>query len=717
MRFYCYATAVFLLSLFGGGSAVFAQPEGKEVAAPSAEMLALDQELAQAQTDTSRIRILLALQEAAYSYTYTYQLKSYSQLLLSLLSSKSPPELFFQAHYHLALSEWRIKSYDSAFYHIYLCDSFSRFLGPSFSFKAKHLMGVIYAALDKQEEAEKTLEQVIEMGKSMGPFEQNLVLHAYNVLGNQSAVHGQLFKASTYYLGMLEAAEGMENKEPLLSGSINLAGIYLDLALPDQVFGYADEALCLASVNLDYKRMARAHHLQAEAWALLDSLQLARRYADKALAFALKLPKEHTLHASMYHLLGKYEQATGNFEKALSLQNTALEELKKPYGRIIHLSDWETLANIRLALNEVYREKKLPHLALIQLDSAFLIAKKLENAQMLAAIHRGYARSYVKVNNFEEAYQHEVLATEMDKQNHALKNHHLIEQMQLKYTSLKKDQLITQLEAKNLKEEAKRSQSINERNYLIISFLFSVFLFSIFIYFLQQKRKKENIIGRQQLELQKLRIDDLLNEQATHNLSAMLDGQEKERKRIALELHDRMGSLLAMVKLHVEEDSKQSLELVDQAILEIRRISHNLASGTLMDFGLITALAELKKMVEVNGKVIFELNTFKIDRRFPSHIETNLYRIIQELVNNSLKHADPDKITLSITRREDAISMIYEDNGRGFDLERAQKEAGLGLWNIYQRVSKIQGNWHLNTQIGKGMEAILEIPLQEEQNL
>jgi signal transduction histidine kinase len=384
---------------------------------------------------------------------------------------------------------------------------------------------------------------------------------------------------------------------------------------------------------------------------------------------------------------------------------------------VIYLSDKETQAQNLMELSISYRMLNRYPLSLQHLDSALKVNLEFRNTQQLADIHRNYALTYAQIGNFKKAYEHEVLAVKNEKINKEEQDRHLIEDMKTRYESLTKDQMITELETEKLKEEAKRSRNINQRNYLIISLLFSTFLFSSFIYYLQQRRKKEHIIGRQKLELQNLRIDDLLNEQAANSMSSLLEGQEKERKRVALDLHDRMGSLLAMVKLHLTEGSKMALPLLEKAITEVRKISPNLASNTLDDFGLSVALAELKKMVEESGKVAFTLHTYKIDKRFPAHIEINLYRIIQELINNSLKHAEPGKISLSLTRREDAISLVYEDNGQGFNLEQALHQTGIGLWNVQNRADQMGGKLHINTQPGKGMEVILEIPLNEQKTL
>lgn len=678
----------------------------------------LQAELDNAETDTSRIRILLAMQQKAYRLPYDRTLlKATRQLFaIPLLNQESTLNLY-RAHILAAFCYLKFRDWDSAYHYIMITDSLATELDDlGRIISTKQVMGMIYSAFDDLEMTEKTFLKLAELGEPYPEYHEKVV-YAYNSLGNQNAVHGNLVKASRFYLKMLEISMGLERIEPRLSAALNLANVHLKLGQRDQVFQYAEEAICLAHEKKDIKRLARSHMLMANAWRLLDSIQWAKKYAFVALDYSLQIKGEYTLQAVAYKLVGLLEQDAQNYDQAIHYQKLALAPFTPARNAVIFLSDKETKALILKDLSVSYRMQHDYARAIRLLDSAILVNEEVKNSQQLAEIHRDYALTYAALGNYKQAYTHELLAVKNEKISKEIRERHLIEDSQLQYESLSKDQLITQLEAEKIKEEAKRSRSQSQRNYLVISLLFSTGLFSLFIYYLQQRRKKEQIIGHQQIELQNLKINELLNEQAAKSMSALLEGQEKERKRVAIDLHDRLGSLLAMVKLHLTEGSEMALPLLENSITEVRKISHDLASGTLDDFGLLVALTELKKTVEKSGKVVFSLNTYRVDRRFPTPIEINLYRIIQELINNSLKHAHASKISLSLTRRDDALSLVYEDNGIGFNLDKAQMASGIGLGNIQNRANQLGSELHINTQVGKGMEAILEIPLAEEKTL
>jgi signal transduction histidine kinase len=211
-------------------------------------------------------------------------------------------------------------------------------------------------------------------------------------------------------------------------------------------------------------------------------------------------------------------------------------------------------------------------------------------------------------------------------------------------------------------------------------------------------------------------------------LSAMIEGQEKERKKIAREIHDGIGPLLSAIRINLEalkargnlQMDKKSLDDMDQIILtldettqDIRAMSHNLMPPVLIDFGLIPAVNNLCSRIRNSGKVEIELIT-NLNKRIESENELILYRIVQELVNNSLKHSEASKITVQIMDHGSHILLSVEDNGKGFNLEEVDAHStGTGLSNIQARIQARQGSIHFDTKPGMGFIAHIEIPVSE----
>jgi len=235
----------------------------------------------------------------------------------------------------------------------------------------------------------------------------------------------------------------------------------------------------------------------------------------------------------------------------------------------------------------------------------------------------------------------------------------------------------------------------------------------LFIYLYQRK------LIKRKLEYQK--IEDLLKKQELQSAYALIEGQETERKRIAQDLHDSLGSMLVTLNMYADsligkggkKEVKQLAEKISdttkQATEETRRISHNLDTGILTHFGLEAAINDLVNAI-TKIKPINVICHVHMPDTVNKEIVINLYRIIQELINNTLKHANANKIHIELSQiSHEYISLIYDDNGVGFDT--TTKGNGMGLTNIASRIETIGGSLQIESKINKGSSFIIEIPI------
>ncbi len=204
---------------------------------------------------------------------------------------------------------------------------------------------------------------------------------------------------------------------------------------------------------------------------------------------------------------------------------------------------------------------------------------------------------------------------------------------------------------------------------------------------------------------------------------ALIYGEEKERKRVAQELHDGMGSLLSTLRLNAESIdlstknlNKQEaqayqnvLEMIDMACTELRNISHNMLPAEIELFGLIPTLKGLVRKINDNGNTQFVLDVFDMDWEMDKQLELNVYRILLELVNNVIKHAKSKQATIQIMRGENLISLIVADEGVGFDM--ITQKNGIGLFNLKSRTEALNGKISIDSTIGKGTTVIIQIPI------
>lgn len=242
-----------------------------------------------------------------------------------------------------------------------------------------------------------------------------------------------------------------------------------------------------------------------------------------------------------------------------------------------------------------------------------------------------------------------------------------------------------------------------------------------FVIYYQQKQLKKDLQQQKQ-------IQELKDEMQRQLLESALEVQEVERVRIAKDLHDEVGAMLSVTKMSFNqllrkldnaEDlatmGKQTRELLDQSISQVRRISKELVPSTLEEFGLISSVDEFINKVHLASATSFVFSHEGIDikQRFDKKIELTIYRLIQELVNNALKHAEAKEISLKLTSENKKILFSFIDDGKGFDFETKRKDpkSGLGLRNMESRLSVINGKINIESIQGKGTKTLIEIPI------
>lgn len=196
---------------------------------------------------------------------------------------------------------------------------------------------------------------------------------------------------------------------------------------------------------------------------------------------------------------------------------------------------------------------------------------------------------------------------------------------------------------------------------------------------------------------------------------------ETERGRIAADLHDELGSLISAIKLNMQclntsdADDLAIMErtggYIDTTMQKIREISNNLMPKALQKKGLVSALREYTDMIGHTSSLKVQYIAGEDLPSLPPESEIHLYRIVQEVTNNSLKHAQAKQISVRLTGTDSKLLLEVGDDGQGFDTQEAGGKQGHGLQNIIRRVEILQGSVYLDSQPGKGTQYLIEIPL------
>ncbi len=253
--------------------------------------------------------------------------------------------------------------------------------------------------------------------------------------------------------------------------------------------------------------------------------------------------------------------------------------------------------------------------------------------------------------------------------------------------------------------EYENAEIISAVIYIFSAFFLMSLAILIFVFYSRKKIIEEEI-----------KTKDLQLQNQKQLLNAVIETQEKERNRIAQDLHDDISSGLNVISLNChmlktpelseaesEEITNNILSLTNKVLESSRRIAHDLLPPIIDKFGLHAGIKELSEELNKTGKVtvsyINELELKSIDINKHLH----LFRILQELINNSMRHGNADQIKLTLKNKAEKNYFIYEDNGVGFDLDDEIAQKGLGMKNIESRVAYIGGDYTLQSEKGKGI--------------
>jgi signal transduction histidine kinase len=273
-------------------------------------------------------------------------------------------------------------------------------------------------------------------------------------------------------------------------------------------------------------------------------------------------------------------------------------------------------------------------------------------------------------------------------------------------------------------ELLKSTEKVKERTEKIalllgVLLILILILGALFFKTIQRKRK----IAEQEQQLEQEKVKQLVKDQEIQAIDAMISGQEKERERLAGELHDNLGSLMATLKLHFENYKSQVKNpnqekilnntdtLLDEAYQKVRGMAHARNTGVIAKYGLLPAVESFAAKVGATQKLQIEVSHNDFTDRLENTLEISIFRMIQELITNVIKHARATEIQLQLARHDDYISILIEDNGIGFNASKLPQKQGMGLASIKKRVEVKGGSFHIDSTPGHGTTVGIDIPL------
>lgn len=360
-----------------------------------------------------------------------------------------------------------------------------------------------------------------------------------------------------------------------------------------------------------------------------------------------------------------------------------------------------------------------PERAIALLEATLRIAVELKATQAIADMEWDLHDWYRAIGKHEASLTHmESYCAVMDSLNETRYATEVARSEVLYGTERKSRRIAEQQQALLLAKAEDRRKALQRNVSIGAAILLAIITFLLW----RASRSRQRLAGKER-QLLSEQVDKLIGQQELKSINAMLEGQEKERDRMARDLHDRLGSMLSAIKVNMNamevrldqmRQDRQYLKvagLLDEAVKELRRISHDMAAGTLSRFGLEKALRDLRDTVHISGRLSVELKAFGLEHRLERSVEIAAYRIVQELMSNVLKHASASEVSIAVTRTPGRLNVMVTDDGIGFD--PTHRAPGIGLENVRSRAAGLGGSMMVDSHPGKGTTVSVECPIVE----
>ena len=533
--------------------------------------------------------------------------------------------------------------------------------------------------------------------------------NSLNGIGAMYMRLSQYDSAIYYFMELVSISEKLGFKKILGKGYLNLGISYLEIQDFDNALIYFTKSIPINEKSQRPDFVSLAYNGLGNISRFNNQLNEALTYYNHALENIEKINDKNN-KANILNNIGNVYEKEGEYEQALYYYNRA-----KSFFEIV--SDWDgfTSAYINIGLINAIRGNY--NQALKIYDSCLAIGNQIGSLFRIQETYKAIYNTYQAKGNYLKAFENLENYNRIKDSIFNIEKMELITDLQLKYEKEKDQALILSLENENLEKDLSLKQRTNQRNiYLFSGFgIISIILF-LFIFY-QHKSRKDKIISEQ-------KIQQLEEEKKLLAARSIVDGQENERKRIAKELHDGLGVLLSTAKMQfttIKDKSPENRPLIDkatklleQAASDVRKISHNMMPGLLTKFGLYEATEDLIEQLDETEGLNANCEITGDTKRLPENTEIMLYRIIQEIVNNTLKHAEAKNILLNLNIMPDQLNIQYSDDGKGFDVQEKLESKSIGLSSIQSRVNFLGGKVNLQSKPGKGTNYYMEIPVKRE---
>jgi two-component system, NarL family, sensor kinase len=542
--------------------------------------------------------------------------------------------------------------------------------------------------------------------KSMASLGLNIGIEHMNVNDEEGAL--------TYYfegIKRYEAMDSMNKNLPILYG--NIINSYFNLGKFEMALTYCEKAYAKSMAwGNDVSKMSACLNY-GRVLTKLNQPVKAMYYFDKGKLIADSVGNYY-FQSNYYQVIGNFKFDENKFDEALANFSKGLPLMKLTNAPYDIASCYIWMGTCHTALKNFTAARKY-------LDSAYMLTKQYDYPHQLKNV---YLNRYIlekKQGNFSAAINYLDSFTVLRDSIQHVADGDRIEFLDAKYQAGKKEAQISQLQSDKEIQQLNIRQK-NTLNYILIAAALILLLFVLLLF--------RNFKQKQKLQQQRiLELETLQQLTATENV---LKGEEQERTRLAKDLHDGLGGMLSGIKYSLNtmkgnlimtpennQAFERSMDMLDSSIKEMRRVAHNMMPEALVKFGLDTALKDFCNDVNQSGALQVSYQSIGLENEVIEQTTAiTIYRIVQELINNTMKHAAAKTAIVQVTKSGDQLAITVEDDGTGFDTAflkqsgaRREGEAGRGIgWsNIQNRVEFLKGNLDVKSEKDKGTSVHIEL--------
>lgn len=531
--------------------------------------------------------------------------------------------------------------------------------------------------------------------------------HANYIIGKSYENLNKEDSALVYYQNALKLF-----KKTKASESVTKTNLEIYLLLDSQNSIHVDKNKYLQEV-LDYAKVTNSKKWLAPYYTNMGinhskkgNIDSAKIYYNKTLLIAKEIDSPRITINTNLNLGSLYSSKIKNQDSAIYHYN---EALRYYFSDTLNYKNLNIEFNLYNNLGNAYRRKREFNTALKYYNRAEALELPKFNRKSKKILYSNIDATYYYMSDWENAYDYLYKYDSIKDIINLKEQNSSITDIEEKYEN-------EQLKVENLKSEVKRKQNQN----IAIGLAGSLALGSIIAFLLFKNTKRKQLLAEQQKELETQKLATVLKEQELTSIDAMIEGQEKERQRIANDLHDDLGGLMATVKLHfnaLKEKQTPELytktnELIDEAYNKVRTVAHAKNSGVIAKQGLLKAINEMAHNVSASNKIIIDVIDHGLENRLENSLELTIFRIVQELITNVIKHANATEVTIHITNHDDSLNIMVEDNGKGFNPSQITKtNKGMGISSIDKRVEHLNGTMTIESDKNQGTTIIIDIPI------